>query len=81
MSQQHKPPRSERDAIRRAYLAFCAGAGLWPPDVERLLLSRGIALSANRLRELGRDSDRGQPISALELWALLSAWADERRAP
>lgn len=48
--------------------------------MDRLLRLRGIALSANRLRELGRDSDRGLPITAHELWALISAWAEEQRA-
>lgn len=74
-----RPPRTERDALRRAYLAFCTGASVWPDDVDRLLRQRGIALSPNRLRELGRDSDRALPITAHELWALLSAWADEQR--
>ena len=70
----------DRDLLRRSYLAFCAGAGLWPDDVDRLLRSRGVVLSRNRLRELGRDSDRGLPITAQELWTLISAWADEQRA-
>ncbi|WP_374534415.1 hypothetical protein [Phenylobacterium sp.] len=69
----------DRDAIRRAYLAFRSGARLTRQDVERLLASAGFQISGNRLRELGRDSDRGSSITATELHALISAWASEVR--
>ena len=48
-------------------MAFKIGAKLTSFDVARLLESRGIHLTANRLRELGRASDRGSSISADEL--------------
>jgi hypothetical protein len=73
-------PRHDRDAVRRAYLAFKSGARLRSEDVERLLRAAGVELSRNRLNELGRDSDRAHPITAVELWALISAWAAEQRA-
>lgn len=60
-------------------MAFRSGAGLRSDDIERLFKAAGLTLSANRLRELGRDSDRGHPINATELHALISAWADEQR--
>jgi hypothetical protein len=71
--------QSQRDLIRRAFAAFKYGTRLRSDDVARLLQSRGIELSAHRLRELGRDSDRGRSISAEELYQLISAWADEQR--
>jgi hypothetical protein len=76
---RYGPPKTERDAIRRAYLAFRFGAGLQEADVARLFESSGLSLSRNRLRELGRDSDRALPITAFELWALISAWHTEIR--
>jgi hypothetical protein len=76
---RNPPPENDREAIRRAYLAFRFGSDLRDDDVERLFSARGISPSRNRLRELGRDSDRGLPITAQELWALISAWADEQR--
>lgn len=66
------------------YNAFKFGARLRTEDVDRLLRSRGHALSANRLREISRGSDRGAGGSALtlaEIYDLISAWADERDAP
>lgn len=70
----------DRDFLRRAFLAFVTGAGLRRETVGRLLASRGIAPSGNRLRELGRDSDRGQSITPHELHGLISAWAEEQRS-
>lgn len=70
---------ADRDHLRCAYNAFRAGAGLRAEDVSRLLAARGHHLSANRLRELGRESDRALPISAEQLCALISAWTLEQR--
>lgn len=71
---------SERDIIRRTFLAFKSGALLHSADISRLLAKRGIHLSNNRLRELGRDSDRGLSITSAELYELISAWAEEQRS-
>ena len=69
----------DADFLRRAYMAFRSGARLQSYDVKRLIESRGLVVSANRLRELGRDSDRGIAITPRELHALISAWAEEQR--
>jgi len=73
--------RSEADTIRRIYLAFKSGAGLCSNDVAELFDAAGLALSNNRLRELSRNSDRGSPITAAELLALVSIWAARVREP
>jgi hypothetical protein len=70
---------NDRQAIRRTYLAFRAGAQLRLEDADRLLRTKGIELTNNRLRELARDSDRGASITAVELHALVSAWAQEMK--
>lgn len=70
---------SDRDYVRRAYMAFRAGARLRTDEVRRLLATKGVILTNNRANELGRDSDRGLPITSAELWMLISAWADEQR--
>lgn len=72
---------TDREALKRAYGAFCAGARLRSDDVRRLFGLAGIEISNNRLRELGRDTDRGLSITAQELHALIGAWADEIRGP
>jgi len=69
----------DREHIRRAYMAFKAGARLRSDDVARLFLTAGVKLSSNRLRELGRNSDRALPITSAELHLLISAWASERQ--
>ncbi len=70
---------TDRNFLRLTYLAFKSGANLRTEDVRRLLAERGVSISNNRLRELGRDSDRGVPITAAELYELISAWAAEQR--
>lgn len=69
---------ANRHLLRRTYLAFCIGAGLQPADVERLLLSRGHAMTADRLRALGRQAGPAAVITATELYDLVSAWAQEQ---
>jgi hypothetical protein len=66
-------------SIAAIYRSFKYGARLQSGDVDRLLRSRGIVLSANRLREFNRNSDRGGIMTSRELYALVSAWADEQR--
>lgn len=73
--------REAQTHIRRAYMAFKTGANLRPEDVQRLLATRGHHLSNNQMRELGRESDRGRSIQPDQLADLISAWADEQRAP
>lgn len=70
---------STNDMIRRIYHVFRAGARLRSDDIERLFAKAGNPLSKNRLRELGRDSDRGKSITIDELYLLIAAWADEQR--
>jgi hypothetical protein len=67
--------------IRKIYLAWKAGARLRSEDIERLADTAGLDISRNRLRELGRDSDRSSEITPAELYALISAWTDEQRNP
>lgn len=69
----------EADHLRRAFWAFRRGAGLRSADVARLMRAGGREVSNNRLREMGRDSDRGASISAEELRHLIEAWADEEK--
>lgn len=59
----------------KTYLAFKSGARLRSNDVADLLAAGGLPISANRLRELGRVSDRARPITARELYILVSMWA------
>ena len=61
------------------YRAFKYGARLHKADVDRLLRSRGIEVSRNRLYEFGRNSDRGGMMTMEELYHIISAWADEQR--
>lgn len=70
----------ERDLRRRTFMAFKSGAHLTSEDVAELMRRAGVELSNNRLRELGRDSDRGASITADELHALVSMWANDQRA-
>lgn len=75
------PPSHDQetqDYIRRSFLAFKSGAGLKSDDVRELLAQEGVEVSNNRLREMRRASDRGQPITARELYHLISAWAREQ---
>lgn len=71
---------NDRAHLRRAYLAFKSGARLRSTDINALFTKGGLHLSANRLRELGRDSDRGPSITAEELAVLISTWAQMQRA-
>ena len=71
--------RENSKTIRKIYLAFKSGARLRSEDIARLFEQSGSPLSPNRLRELGRDSDRGQSISAEELYTLISTWAARQR--
>jgi hypothetical protein len=70
---------NDRENLRKCYLALKSGARLTTEDVDRLLRSGGAILSGNRLRELGRDSDRGLSITSAELYVLISEWAKEQR--
>ncbi len=69
-------PTSDREAIRRAYGAFRSGTGLRREQVGEIFATQGVPLSRNRLNELGRDSDRGSSITAIELYVLISGWAE-----
>ncbi|KMO34300.1 hypothetical protein [Methylobacterium aquaticum] len=73
------PPDLEAPAIRRAYNAWKAGAGLKDDDIKRLVTAAGLDVSSNRVRNFGRASDRGITISAEELARLISAWAEEQQ--
>ena len=70
----------ERNVVRRTYLLWRAGARLRGDDIQRLAVLAGLMLSHNRLRELGRHSDRGQSITPQEFEALMRAWTDEQCA-
>jgi hypothetical protein len=69
--------RAERDDLRRALVTFGIGARLHSDDVRRLLSPLG--LSNNRLRCLGTDSYRGDPIRPAEFRFLMEAWMREQR--
>lgn len=73
-------PLSEREAIRRLYVTWRAGAGLERADMARLAEAAGLGWSNNRLRNAGLTSDRGEPITTNELLALMQAWAEKQRA-
>lgn len=64
-------------SIADIYRAFRAGANLRNEEVRRLLESRGHRISNNHLREAGRNSNRGGLVTDVQLYDLISAWADE----
>lgn len=77
-------PRDDREAIRRAYLAFRFGVELNDNDVQELVAQVGLHVSMSQVRAFGRrprSHGGGAPISAIHLWGLISAWHAEHEQP